>query len=94
MNSGSGFTTGSAFDAAGNLYVTNFSNSTVAKYDNNGVFLNDFGGGYSTPESILIDGAGNVFVGSLVWASVSANSMGRVIFLRRTRWATASTGST
>jgi outer membrane protein assembly factor BamB len=65
MTSGSGFTTGSAFDAAGNLYVTMFSNGTVAKYNNNGVFQGNFATGLSSPESILIDGAGNVYVGAL-----------------------------
>jgi len=65
MQSGSGFTTGSAFDAAGNLYVTMFSSGTVAKYNNNGVFQGNFTTGLSSPESILLDGAGNVFVGSL-----------------------------
>src|SRR3990172_2351854 len=30
-----GFTTGSAFDAAGNFYLTNFSNTKVTKFDRN-----------------------------------------------------------
>jgi sugar lactone lactonase YvrE len=60
-----GYTTGSAFDKAGNLYVTNFSNSTVAKYDTHGALLGQFGSGYQTPESIVLDAAGNVYVGNI-----------------------------
>ena len=62
---GYGYTTGSAFDSSGNLYVTNLSLSQVDKYDNTGSYLGTFGGGYSTPESILFDAAGHVYVGNL-----------------------------
>lgn len=34
-----GFTTGSAFDGAGNLYVTGFSANTLAQFDNSGNLL-------------------------------------------------------
>lgn len=60
-----GFTTGSVFDSAGNFYVTNFSANTVSKFNNNGTLIGNFGGGYATPESIVIDAAGNVYVGSV-----------------------------
>ena len=60
-----GFTTGMAFDSSGNLYVTGFSASTVAKFDTNGNSLGNFGAGYSTPESIVFDNAGNAYVGNL-----------------------------
>jgi len=60
-----GFTTGMAFDASSNLYVTNFSNSAVHKYDNFGNYVGTFGSGYSTPESIVFDGSGNAYVGNL-----------------------------
>ncbi len=66
LNTGQGgFTTGMAFDATGNCYVTNFSASSVSKFDNNGVLLGTFGSGYSTPESILFDAAGNAYVGNV-----------------------------
>ena len=35
----SGFTTGMAFDKAGNLYVTNFTKGNIAKLDNAGNFI-------------------------------------------------------
>ena len=60
-----GFTTGMAFDAAGNLYVTGFSVGTVAKFDTSGVFLGNFASGLPTPESIVFDIAGNAYVGTL-----------------------------
>lgn len=77
-NSGNGFTlvmtlsvgnantydTGMAFDAAGNLYATNFSIPSVSKFDTNGNLLGTFGTGYNTsPESIRLDSAGNAYVG-------------------------------
>lgn len=66
LSGGSSFMTGSAFDAAGNFYVTNFGANTVRKYDTNGTSPGTtFGGGYSTPESIVFDAAGNAYVGSI-----------------------------
>src|SRR5438128_1778678 len=59
-----GATTGMAFDAAKNLYVTNFSGQTVSKLDSTGTLLGTFGSGYNAnPESILFDGSGNAYVG-------------------------------
>ncbi len=65
LNTGFGaYTTGMAFDSAGNLYVTNFNANKVAVFDNTGTFKGAFGSGYSAdPESILFDGAGNAYVG-------------------------------
>jgi uncharacterized repeat protein (TIGR01451 family) len=54
-------TTGSAFDSTNNFYVTDFD-SGVSKFDNNGNLVGPFAIG-STPESILFDAAGNVYVG-------------------------------
>jgi DNA-binding beta-propeller fold protein YncE len=42
-----GFTTGSAFDSAGNFYVTDFSASLVSKFDPTGTLLGTFGSGNS-----------------------------------------------
>lgn len=65
LNTGlGGFTTGSASDADGNLYVTDFSVNNVSKFDTSGTLLGTFGSGYNAaPESILFDATGNVFVG-------------------------------
>jgi len=62
LNDGSGsvFTTGSAFDSAGNLYVTNFSVGTVSKFDNKGNLVNtNFITGQVFPESISFHTGGN-----------------------------------
>jgi len=54
--SGAGDTTGTAFDAAGNLYVTNFDIGTISKIDKAGVvtplFANPKTDGQANPESI------------------------------------------
>lgn len=58
--------TGSAFDASGNFYVTNFGANTVRKYYVSGTSPGTlFGGGYSTPEMIVFDKVGNAYVGSI-----------------------------
>jgi hypothetical protein len=57
-----------AFDGSGNLYVTGFSANTVAKFEptNGGLVSSNFtSGGLSTPESIVFDQAGNMFVGNV-----------------------------
>jgi hypothetical protein len=58
------FTTGMAFDSAGNLYVTDFNNN-VSKFDNNGTLINAAfltGGTQATKESIVATSTG-FFVG-------------------------------
>ncbi len=66
LNGGAGgFTTGMAFDSAQSLYVTNFSNSVVHRFDKNGVQISNFGSGYSTPECIVFDGNWNAYVGNI-----------------------------
>jgi hypothetical protein len=63
----SGFTTGMAFDGAGNLYVTGFSDNTLAQFNNSGTLLNpNFAAGLSAPESVLFDKTGNLFVGNVI----------------------------
>lgn len=67
---GSGvFTTGCAFDSAGNFYVTTFNGGGVTKFkgpEDAHTNLGSFGSGYSgNPESIVFDAVGNVYVGSV-----------------------------
>jgi streptogramin lyase len=63
-NNSGGFTTGMAFDTAGNLYVTNFDNNKIDVYDTTGTLLGTFGSGYNAdPESIVFDALGNAYVG-------------------------------
>ena len=65
LNTGQGgFTTGMAFDAAHNLYVTNFSANSVSVFNTSGTNTGTFGSGYTTPESIVFDVTGNVYVGN------------------------------
>ncbi len=66
LNGGAGgFTTGMAFDSAQSLYVTNFSNSVVHRFDKNGAQISNFGSGYSTPECIVFDGSWSAYVGNV-----------------------------
>ena len=60
----SGVTSGSAFDGAGNLFVTDFNGNSVTEFNNTGTRLGTFGGPYnSSPESIVFDAGGNAYVG-------------------------------
>jgi len=59
-------TTGMAFDAASNLYVTAFDHNTIVRFDKNGSLLGQFGGPYGVqPESIVFDKLGNYYVSSV-----------------------------
>lgn len=73
LNDGvSSLTTGSAFDKAGNFYVTGF-NGGVTKFDTTGAIVapNPFFTGGSNYESILFDGAGNAWTGDATSALIS-----------------------
>lgn len=60
-----GFTTGSAFDADGNFYVTAFSANKVSQFDPNGVLLDAaWATGLGSNESIVFDKAGNAYIGN------------------------------
>jgi GDSL-like Lipase/Acylhydrolase family len=57
-------TAGSAFDPAGNFYVTDFGSQSVTKFTGAGSLVGPFGSGYNAdPESITFDAAGNAYVG-------------------------------
>ncbi len=59
-----GFTTGMAFDDFGRLYVTEFSNNQISRFDSTGTLLGTFGSGFTdSPESIVFDINANAFVG-------------------------------
>ena len=61
---GSTYTSGSAFDSAGNFFVTDFQAQQVTKFDPTGALIGSFGSGYNAdPESVFFDAAGNVYVG-------------------------------
>lgn len=67
LNDGQGgFTTGMAFNAAGDLFVTNFGAGSVSEFDNSGNLLNaTFVTGISAPEAIVFNSAGNMLVTSV-----------------------------
>ena len=55
---------GMVFDLAGNLYSTNFTANSMSLFDNMGSLIGAFGSGFNShPESVLIDAAGNFYVG-------------------------------
>jgi hypothetical protein len=62
---GNTYDTGMCFDAAGNLYSTNFDASNMTKFNNAGaVSLFPFGSGFNAaPESCVRDASGNIYVG-------------------------------
>lgn len=64
---GSSETTGSAFDASGNFYVTSFGLSNMSMFDNNGNLLapNPFAtnDASSHNESIVFDASGSMYIG-------------------------------
>ena len=67
LNNGlGGYTTGMAFDVAGNLYGTNFSSLGVTRYDTSGAVIppNPFVSGMTSPESIAFSaGKTSFYVG-------------------------------
>lgn len=62
--SGSLETAGMAFDCDGNLLSTQFQANSVFKFNIEGVLIGPFGSGYNAnPESIVLDGMENVYIG-------------------------------
>ena len=59
-----------AFDAAGNLYVSEEGNNTVSKVTPQGAVSN-FASGFSHPMGLAFDAAGNLYVANLTGGSVS-----------------------
>jgi hypothetical protein len=57
-----------AFDAQGNIYVTDSGNNRVQKFDSQGNYLSQFGskgtgnGQFENPTGIAIDGSGSIYV--------------------------------
>lgn len=72
LNTGrGGFTTGMAFDASGNLYVTNFSDGTISKFDSSGGLVDaTFVTGLATPESVVFDKNGDFYVTQVTGSTI------------------------
>lgn len=54
---------GVAVDASGNIYVLNNGSGNVTKYNSAGTFQSTFLSGFTSAQSITIDGAGNFYIG-------------------------------
>ena len=60
--------TGIAVDLKGNIYVVDYYNNRIQKFDNNGSFISKWGtegkadGQFSLPTGIDLDSTGNVYV--------------------------------
>ncbi|AMR30054.1 hypothetical protein A0256_00800 [Mucilaginibacter sp. PAMC 26640] len=67
---------GMAIDASGNLYITNYLNNTVSKFNSANVYQGTWGTGYSflNPVGIVFDSQGNGYVLN----TTSTNGNGRV----------------
>ena len=93
LTSGGGsFNTGSAFDTSGNMYVTNFDANSVTKFagPTDPHTSTSFGSGYSTPESIVFNAAGDVYVGNtgggIRHFDAAGNLLGNIIGSTRIDW--------
>jgi hypothetical protein len=59
---------GVAVDSTGNVYVADFGNSRIQKFDSNGTYLTQWGtygisnGQFAYPEGVAVDSTGNVYV--------------------------------
>ena len=60
---GETYDAGSAFDAAGNFYVTDDTNGEISKYSPDGVLQPLFASGLTNPLSLVFDNSGNLYVG-------------------------------
>ena len=70
--SGSAEQTGMCFDAASNLYSTNWTAGNMSKFDNlGGLLVHPWGGPFSThPETCVVDAAGDIYVGEVDGANL------------------------
>ena len=59
---------GVAVDGSGNVYVADYSNHRIQKFDSSGTFITKWGnvgsgdGQFANPISVAVDGSGNVYV--------------------------------
>jgi len=59
---------GIATDAAGNVYVSDFTNNRIQKFDSSGIHLLSFGsqgivdGTFQFPRDLTVDASGNIWV--------------------------------
>jgi hypothetical protein len=62
-STGEPFTTGSAFDANDNFYVTDDTSGDISEFSSTGTPMGQFATGLQNPESLVFDNSGNLYVG-------------------------------
>ncbi len=62
-STGEHYTTGSAFDANGNFYVTDDTTGDISEFSPTGTPMGQFATGLQNPLSLVFDSSGNLYVG-------------------------------
>ncbi len=65
-DTGETYTTGSAFDSSGNLYVADDFNGDISEFSPDGTPMGQFATGLENPISIVFDNQGNMYVGQQI----------------------------
>ncbi len=63
--------TGIAFDAAGNVYVSDFYSNSAVKYAKTGKLLLVINANIAQPEGIAVDNSGNIYVANSIMNSIT-----------------------
>jgi len=53
---------GMGLSPAGNLYVTQYTNGTITYYNSSVTYIGTFGTGFTNPDGIVFDAAGNAYI--------------------------------
>ncbi|MDR3693257.1 putative Ig domain-containing protein [Mucilaginibacter sp.] len=53
---------GMGLNPAGNLYVTQYTNASVTYYNSSVTYIGTFGSGFTNPDGIVFDAAGNAYI--------------------------------
>jgi streptogramin lyase len=72
--------TGIAFDAAGNVYVSDFYSNSAVKYAKTGKLLLVIKANIAQPEGIAVDNSGNIYVANSISNSITVyDATGKLI---------------
>jgi streptogramin lyase len=87
---------GVAVDSSGNVYVADYHNSRIQKFDSNGAYLTQWGsygtgnGQFDSPFGVAVDSSGNVYVSDqFIYRIQKFDSNGAYL----TQWGSSGTGS-
>ena len=68
---------GLAFDSSGNLYVANYGDSTISKFDASGGYVSNITSNLSYPSGLAFDSSGNLYAANIISTTISKfNSAG------------------